>query len=289
MCYFTITSFVSWVIMMGTKVKVKPRRGVKILFFLIILFVLLFLYARYINTSGFIVKEVAIIDEEMDANYNGFKIVHFSDLHYGRTTFEEDLNKIVEEINKLEPDVIVFTGDLFDTDSVSDEDVRLVTRYLEKLEARLFKFAIIGDYDKRYLEAYQTILNDSHFLLLDNTSKLVYDNSAVPINFVGLTNTKDIDTLYENNYFTITLVHEPDSIHNIQSSNIVLAGHSLGGQIKIPFIGGIIKKDGASTYINDYYEVNQMKLYISNGIGTQDFSFRLFNKPSITLYRLYNY
>mgnify|MGYP001853455567 CR=1 FL=1 len=275
--------------MMDKKVKVKPRRGVKILFFLIILFVLLFLYARYINTSGFIVKEVAIIDEEMDANYNGFKIVHFSDLHYGRTTFEEDLNKIVEEINKLEPDVIVFTGDLFDTDSVSDEDVRLVTRYLEKLEARLFKFAIIGDYDKRYLEAYQTILNDSHFLLLDNTSKLVYDNSAVPINFVGLTNTKDIDTLYENNYFTITLVHEPDSIHNIQSSNIVLAGHSLGGQIKIPFIGGIIKKDGASTYINDYYEVNQMKLYISNGIGTQDFSFRLFNKPSITLYRLYNY
>lgn len=274
---------------MDKKVKVKPRRGVKILFFLIILFVLLFLYARYINTSGFIVKEVAIIDEEMDANYNGFKIVHFSDLHYGRTTFEEDLNKIVEEINKLEPDVIVFTGDLFDTDSVSDEDVRLVTRYLEKLEARLFKFAIIGDYDKRYLEAYQTILNDSHFLLLDNTSKLVYDNSAVPINFVGLTNTKDIDTLYENNYFTITLVHEPDSIHNIQSSNIVLAGHSLGGQIKIPFIGGIIKKDGASTYINDYYEVNQMKLYISNGIGTQDFSFRLFNKPSITLYRLYNY
>ena len=231
--------------MMDKKVKVKPRRGVKILFFLIILFVLLFLYARYINTSGFIVKEVAIIDEEMDANYNGFKIVHFSDLHYGRTTFEEDLNKIVEEINKLEPDVIVFTGDLFDTDSVSDEDVRLVTRYLEKLEARLFKFAIIGDYDKRYLEAYQTILNDSHFLLLDNTSKLVYDNSAVPINFVGLTNTKDIDTLYENNYFTITLVHEPDSIHNIQSSNIVLAGHSLGGQIKIPFIGGIIKKDGA--------------------------------------------
>ena len=275
--------------MMDKKVKVKPRRGVKILFFLIILFVLLFLYARYINTSGFIVKEVAIIDEEMDANYNGFKIVHFSDLHYGRTTFEEDLNKIVEEINKLEPDVIVFTGDLFDTDSVSDEDVRLVTRYLEKLEARLFKFAIIGDYDKRYLEAYQTILNDSHFLLLDNTSKPVYDNSAVPINFVGLTNTKDIDTLYENNYFTITLVHEPDSIHNIQSSNIVLAGHSLGGQIKIPFIGGIIKKDGASTYINDYYEVNQMKLYISNGIGTQDFSFRLFNKPSITLYRLYNY
>jgi len=46
--------------------------------------------------------------------------------------------------------------------------------------------------------------------------------------------------------------------------------------------------DGAKTYIESYYEVNNQKLYISNGIGTQDISFRFLNKPSITLYRLYN-
>jgi len=73
-----------------------------------------------------------------------------------------------------------------------------------------------------------------------------------------------------------------------KKSNIVFAGHSLGGQIKIPFIGGIKKMDGAKTYIESYYEVNNQKLYISNGIGTQDISFRFLNKPSITLYRLYN-
>lgn len=274
---------------MDKKVKVRPRRVFKILFFLIIVFVLLFLYARYINTSGLMVHEKSIIDEEMDSNYNGLKIVQFSDLHYGRTTFEEDLNKVVEEIQKLKPDILIFTGDLFDDENISDEEIELVTHSLKELEARLFKFAVIGDYDQKYLDVYQSILEDSDFLLLDNSNFLVYDQSSIPINFVGLTNTNDIASLYEADYFTITLVHQPDLIQDISNSNLVFAGHSMGGQIKLPFLGGILKKDGARIYLNDYYEVDGQQLFISNGIGTENFSFRMFNKPSITLYRLYNY
>ena len=87
---------------------------------------------------------------------------------------------------------------------------------------------------------------------------------------------------------TITLIHKPDEIKNLDNTNLVFAGHSLGGQIKLPFIGGLKKIDGASTYLDSYYQVNNKQLYISNGIGTQDISFRFYNTPSITLYRLYN-
>lgn len=274
---------------MDKKVKIKTRKSIKILFFIIIFVFILFIYARYINTKGLIVNEISIVDKNLNENYNGLKIVHFSDIHYGRTTLENDLSKMVDEINLLKPDIIVFTGDLFDNKDIVKDNVNLITKYLNKLEARLFKFAIIGDYDKKYLDDYEDILNNSDFILLDNSSKLVYDNCDVPINFVGLTNIKDIDSLYNNDYFTITLMHTPGSANNIKNSNIIFAGHSLGGQIKIPFIGGIIKKEGAEKYVNDYYEVNKQKLYISNGIGTEKFSFRFFNKPSISLYRLYNY
>ena len=289
MCYFNYPFIGDWVKMMQKKVKVRPRKAIKILFWLIIIMVLIFIYARYINTHGLITKEIAVVDSQLNSAYNGLKIVHFSDLHYGRTTLEDDLKEIIQEINLLKPDLIVFTGDLFDDHKMKDEDIKTVTKYLEQLEARLFKLAVIGDYDQEYLETYQTILEDSNFILLDNSSKLVYDNSDIPINLVGLTNTNDIKELYENDYFTITLVHEPDSITSLDGSNLVFAGHSLGGQIKIPFIGGIIKRDGANKYINDYYEVSGQQLYISSGIGTQDFGFRTFNKPSINLYRLYNY
>lgn len=274
---------------MEKNVKIKPRRMVKILFLVIIILFLLFLYARYINTSGLVVKETAIIDEAMNEAYNGLKIVQFSDIHYGRTTFQDDMKKLVQSINELNPDILIFTGDLFDSDNISDEDIKLMSDYLNELQARLFKFAVIGDYDQQYIDTYHLIMNDSGFTILDNTSKLVYDNALEPINFVGLTSTSDIKSLYDNNYFTITSMHQPDMVQDLPNSNIVFAGHSLGGQIKIPFIGGIIKKDGARTYLNDYYKVDGMQLYISNGIGTENFSFRLFNKPSITLYRLYNY
>ena len=273
---------------MEKKVKVKPRKGVKIILFIILILFLLFLYARYINTHGFTVKEIAVINKNLNEAYNGLKIVQFSDLHYGRTTFEDDLSDVIDKINYINPDIIVFTGDLFDYKSTSDKDVELMIKYLSKLEARLFKFAVIGDYDQKYLNEYQTIMKKSNFILLDNSSKLIYDNSSIPINIVGLTNTNEINELYDTNYFTITLVHKPDMIKDIHNSNLVLAGHSMGGQIKIPFIGGMIKKEGAREYIDDYYEVNEQKLYISNGIGTENISFRLFNKPSITLYRLYN-
>ena len=274
---------------MEKNVKIKPRRMVKILFLVIIILFLLFLYARYINTSGLVVKETAIIDEAMNEAYNGLKIVQFSDIHYGRTTFQNDMEKLVQSINELNPDILIFTGDLFDSDNISDEDIKLMSDYLSELQVRLFKFAVIGDYDQQYIDTYHLIMNDSGFTILDNTSKLVYDNALEPINFVGLTSTSDIKSLYDNDYFTITIMHQPDMVQDLPNSNIVFAGHSLGGQIKIPFIGGIIKKDGARTYLNDYYKVDGMQLYISNGIGTENFSFRLFNKPSITLYRLYNY
>ena len=274
---------------MDKKVKVKPKKGVQILLLLIIILFIFFIYARYINTKGLVVHESAIVKENINSDYNGFKIVHFSDIHYGRTTLEEDLSKIVEEINLLKPDIIVFTGDLFDSNNISDDDIKLVTNYFKKLESRLFKFAVIGDYDQKYLEEYQSILESSNFILLDNSSYLIYDNSSIPLNIVGLTNTNDISDLYNNDYFTITLIHEPDSTSNINNSDLVFAGHSMGGQIKIPFIGGIIKKEGATTYINDHYVINNQSLYISSGIGTENFSFRLFNKPSINFYRLYNY
>ena len=149
---------------MEKKVKVKPRKGVKIILFIILILFLLFLYARYINTHGFTVKEIAVINKNLNEAYNGLKIVQFSDLHYGRTTFEDDLRDVINKINYINPDIIVFTGDLFDYKSISDKDVELMIKYLSKLEARLFKFAVIGDYDQKYLNEYQTIMEKSNFV-----------------------------------------------------------------------------------------------------------------------------
>ncbi|MCM1052575.1 MAG: metallophosphoesterase [Ruminococcus sp.] len=261
--------------------------ALKIFLCLIIIFVLIYLDARYINTVGLKVNEIPIYTETLSADYNGFKIAHFSDLLYGSTTNKDTLKEVVTKLNELNADIIIFTGDLFSYDDIKNETSEEVINELSNIKAKLYKFAIIGDNDQKYLSTYEEILNKSYFILLDNSNKLVYNNSSTPLNFIGLTNTDNME-LYNNDYFNITLTHYPDTIKKLDNTSLVFAGHSLGGQIRIPFIGGLIKTEGAKSYLDSYYEINSSKLYISNGLGTTNLKLRLFNKPSITLYRLYN-
>lgn len=268
--------------------KESKHIGIKILFSFIIVIVCFYLYGRFINPYSFKVKEIAIIDNKLNSDYNGLKIIHFSDLHYGRTTNINTLKKLVKEINELKPDIVIFTGDIFDNKNISNKDNEIITEYLSNIEAKLFKFACLGDYDLKNENTIKGILENSNFILLDNTSELVYYESSTPINFIGLTNEDNINELYNNDYFNITIMHEPDLVKKLENTSIAFAGHSLGGQFRIPFIGGIRKKEGAETYTEVYHKVNNTKLYISNGIGTEDISLRFFNTPSITLYRLYS-
>ena len=86
------------------------------------------------------------------------------------------------------------------------------------------------------------------------------------------------------------MLHEPDYIDKIDYSkyNLILAGHSLNVSKKLPFIEWIIRYKWSKKYFDEYYKLNNTKLYISGGIGTNKFKFRLNNKPSFNLYRLRN-
>lgn len=93
-----------------------------------------------------------------------------------------------------------------------------------------------------------------------------------------------------NNIYKILLVHEPDVIDNINSVDfdLVLAGHSHNGQVRLPFIGAIKRVELAEKYYDEHYRIDNTELYISGGLGTSVVKFRFFNKPSINFYRITN-
>ncbi|MBQ6686922.1 MAG: metallophosphoesterase [Bacilli bacterium] len=276
----------------------KEKRKFKfksIIFIIIIIFALLFVWARYINTKGLNIKEYAITNEKLPNNFHGLKIIHFSDIHFGQTTNFNDLEKIVKKINELKPDVVFFTGDLFNNNiKLTNEDLKKITKELKKIKPALYKYAISGDADLKNYNEYKTTLEDADFILLNNSNELLYYKGTEPIKIVGLTDSKELDISFkEENIepsFSIVLIHESDNIDNLSSYRVdmAFAGHSLGGQIKVPFLGGIIKKEGSEKYIDGYYKVNDTDYYVSSGIGTENLKLRVFNKPSINLYRIYN-
>lgn len=252
------------------------------------------IYIFFINTNGFKIVEDAIAVENLPDSFNDFKIVQFSDLLIGSTKSVEDLDSITQSINNVEPDLIVFTGDLIASDyELSDEEVQTIKDYLSSLDCSLYKYAIIGDNDIDNIDLYKEILNDSGFILLDDQSTYIFYGDKTPIKLTGITNANKIsDALYIadelETFYNIVITHEPDNIEAIAEYdvNLVLAGHSLLGQIRIPFWGGILKKDGANIYLDHHYKVNNTDMFVSAGLGTENVNIRVFNKPTINLYRL---
>ena len=89
--------------------------------------------------------------------------------------------------------------------------------------------------------------------------------------------------------YKIMLLHEPDFSDNVVDNynvNLILAGHSHNGQVRLPVIGALHTPSYAKKYYDNYYDINGTDLYISSGIGVSTINYRLFNRPSINFYRL---
>ena len=263
----------------------------KILLVLTILIICLFLYGKYIEINNIKINQYTIYNSNIPNSFEELKIVHFSDVLYKANDNENKLEKLSKEINNQNADILIFSGDLFTpNEDYSLTDFNNLKNYLKNMDANLFKFAVIGDNDKNYLDKYKDILYESNFILLDNENKLVFYKDTTPINVIGLSNLENIDSLLTTDVeykYSLAIIHEPDYLEDLSKYNIntVISGHSLGGIVNIPFYGGILKKEGSSTYINDYYTLNNTEIFISNGLGYEKFNFRLFNTPSINVYR----
>ena len=273
----------------------------KIIKWLIIIFLvllLLIIYARYVGTSGLVTKEYAIYDKDVSTNFDGMKVVHLSDLHYNRAININKVKNIVNEINLINPDIVVFTGDLIDRDaSLSDSDYDDLANSLIKINAKYGKYAVLGNHDYKKRDKIINLYNDIGFKYLENDYDIIYgdDNSQIFIGGIGNVsyNKDDIDKTLEKidseNQYRIILVHEPDISDKIISKynvDLILAGHSHNGQVRLPFIGAIVKPPHAKKYYDNYYNLKGTKLYVSSGIGVSNVNYRLWNRPSINFYRI---
>lgn len=276
------------------------KKFIRFLLIIILVISLTIVYARYGGTRGLITKEYKI-ETNIDNSFDGLKIVHFSDLHYLRITNKEITKNIIKEINILNPDIVVFTGDLIDKDyNPTNTDINDLKELLLSIKSKYGKYSVIGNNDNKIRETIEDIYTNSNFILLNNDYDIIYGNNNDKL-FIGGLDTysydkSDIDKVMT--YFTdnedinykIILVHEPDYIDIINSKyndiNLVLSGHSHNGQVNLPYVKKLFLPFGSRKYYENYYKVSSTDLYISSGLGESRINFRIFNKPSINFYRI---
>lgn len=286
--------------------EIAPKKGSffkKIVIVLLLLLIVFYLYIRFGEPNRLVTHEYAIVDNNLPYSFHGLKIVHFSDILYGSTINEKNLNKVVEKINEWKPDVLIYTGDLLNnTVKLNDTDKSTIKEILAKTTATYKKYAVIGDNDYVDKNAYIEIMESSGFMVLNNKNDLLYYGGNEPLVFMGTNSLleQEYDVTMANtsiedisNAYKIWIGHEPVIIEELFRSeikpNLIFTGHTLKGLIKFPFGGYLLNQQGVNSYMEDSYEIDSTKMYISSGLGTYKYPIRFNNPPSINLYRLYQY
>lgn len=275
------------------------KKIIKILIMVLLVLIGIILYARYVGTMGFDTKEYTILNTDVPTGFDGLKIVHFSDIHYNRAITSDKIEKIVSEINLINADLVVFTGDLIDKDaSLTVNDYEFLIKCFNKIKAKYGKYAILGNHDYNEREKVINVFNNSNFKYLENSYDIIYNNNEkifiggvgnITYNLDNLDKTMEYFNSNNDIDYKIMLLHEPDFSDNIVDNynvSLILAGHSHNGQIRLPIIGAVYTPVHAKKYYDEYYNINGTDLYISSGIGVSIINYRLFNKPSINFYRI---
>lgn len=275
--------------------KNKRHGFIKFVLVLIVLCAGVYYYARYFGTTGLVIREYAVVNDKIPSSFHGFKIVQFSDVHYGMTTFNDELKNMVNKINSSKPDIVVFTGDLVDYHyDLKDEEKNDIINILSTIDVALDVYAVTGNHDQN--SSYESILSGAGIKLLKNNYEYIFNGTSEKMMLIGLDDylegNLDLDSAFnfdDDSTYKILLSHEPDVLDRLpKAPNLMLSGHSHNGQVRVPLAGAIYKTVGAKKYYDPEYSLGDTKLYISGGVGTSKYKIRLFDRPSISLYRLYS-
>ncbi|MEK7288617.1 MAG: metallophosphoesterase [Planctomycetota bacterium] len=246
-------------------------------------------YSRLIEPRWVDVNHIHIKVNTLPKRFEGFTIVQLSDIHHCKYVPAEFIRKCVRQVNALSPDIVALTGDF-----VHDSDTYLpsVVEELSHLKAKEGVFAVPGNHDNKELTLY-ALSKSGIRLLINELVPLYRKNDYILIAGVDdlWLGTADVDkTLRDvNGEPTIMLSHNPDIVAAIKRENVdfVMAGHTHGGQIYIPFVKPTIMYPQFDTlYISGMFRVGKTTLYVNKGIGTSSYPVRFLARPEISVFTL---
>jgi len=254
---------------------------------ILILLILASINAYLINPFQLSIREEIRIDERLPKEFDDTLIMYISDLHFG-VSDQRIVDQLSEKTSNIAPDIIIYGGDLVDS-SLSNltvvERENLVSA-LTNMSATYGKYAVLGDEDN-YTAI--NILEEAGFKILQNEEIYIYKGDS-KIKLIGLNTGSQksaIEGLFSGDDYTIVAAHYPDSFLQINQSktSLMLAGHSLGGQVFLPLLSNS-SEQGAQTYYRGEYNENDCVLSITNGLGCKDQNIRFLADAEILLWRL---
>lgn len=252
----------------------------------LIVIVLVVVWVLWANTA-IEVNEWTIESPELPTGFDGFRIAQISDLH--NTEFGEGNGKLLELLQQAEPDIIVITGDMIDSRST---DVEVALAFAEAAVKIAPCYYVNGNHESRVPEwgELRDGLIGAGVVVLEDESISLERNGDV-ITLIGAqdpTFSPDFDAELRGlagEGYTILLSHRPEkmALYAECGFDLVFSGHAHGGQVRIPFVGGLIAPHQGffPEYDSGLFREGGTALLVSRGLGNSIIPLRINNRPEI--------
>ena len=280
------------------------KKTIIILLSIVILIILLIVYLNYENNS-LQISNYEIMSNKIPKGFNDYKIIQVSDFH---NTKSKKLTKdLISEIKKQKPNAIVITGDLIDSRKT---DINVAINFIKQIKDYAPIYFVSGNHEARInsygelkiklIENGVTILDNKVEVIELNDSKInmlgIDDPSMAHESFVAdeeIINTQINNLEYDKDNFNILLSHRPE-VFNVYVNNeidLILTGHAHGGQIRMPFIGGLVAPNQGlfPKYTSGKFEDGNTTMIVSRGIGNSILPFRVNNNSELVVITLKTY
>lgn len=239
----------------------------------------------------FRVKDIKIVSNKI---LNEIKITQISDFHSNKRI---DLEKLKNEIKGFDPNFIVLTGDIIDRNDDNLEAAIQLIETISNLNKDIYYIKGNHENDNRLYNNFKIEMVKRGIIVLeDDTSTLEIHGNM--INIIGLRDTSDEELNYgiseyektiENlnlDYYNLLLIHAPNNVEELihGSEDLILSGHTHGGQIRLPMIGPIVAPGQGlfPTLDKGIYEIGDAILYIDSGLGNSLAPIRILNPVQFT-------
>lgn len=277
------------------------RKAILIFSAIILLIVLWICCLDYENTS-LSVSRYEIVNKKIPQAFHGFKIIQISDFHNTRS--KKLTNALWREIKKQNPDIIVFTGDFIDSYKT---DIDGSVDFVKEIKDIAPAYFVTGNHEAR-IDGYAKLkdeLTKNGVIILDDKAAVIQKGDAQfcllgvddPSMARGsfLSDEEIVDSAlnnmeYDKNDYCVLLSHRPEIFpcYVRNEIDLVLTGHAHGGQIRIPFLGGLYAPNQGvfPKYTSGSFAEDETTMIVSRGIGNSLFPFRIHNRPELVVVTL---
>ncbi len=255
----------------------------------------------YWGNNSLTVSNYLIKNSKIPESFRGFKIVQLSDLHN-----KDFKGRLSEKVKELSPDIIVITGDLIDSRRT---DIPVAEKLITELKSTAPIYYITGNHESR-IESYPELrkMLESHGVSVLDGKTVEIERNGEKITLTGIDDARsfgsgllsECEILFSQKLkelseskgegYGILLSHRPEliDIYAEHGFDLALTGHAHGGQIRLPFVGGILTPNQGffPEYDAGEFKKGDTTMIVSRGLGNSVFPFRIGNRPDIVLCEL---